>query len=169
MSEKKVVSRDFAIVLGMITIMLSVALLGAITYYTSIISGKNDAITSKDSLISSLNDQVNGLVNMVDLAKSSKWVSSQTVEESASSYVYWTFTADYAGYVSVSMSVSTTTDSYVRVIYSSHGANYDNQVGVVAGGVAVFPILPSASVEIRIGNANLFNGAFETVTITYYY
>ena len=54
MSEKKVVSRNFAIVLGIIAIILLVGLVGAIANYTSIINAKDNTIADKDSQISSL-------------------------------------------------------------------------------------------------------------------
>jgi cell division protein FtsL len=198
-AEKKVVGRTVAIALGIICIILVVGLVGAIANYTSIINGKDDTITTKnsqiadkDNTISSLNSQVSSkdsqisslttqntnlqnqvtdLTNNVNLAKSTVWVNSQTISQTASSYTYWSpaFSASYAGYVSVNVQTSTTTNTYVRVIYYSHGVSYDNQISVGTGGTAVFPILPSSSIDIRVGNTNLFNGATETVTITYHY
>jgi len=197
MGEKKIIGRNVAIALGITCIILAVGLVGAVANYTSIISGKDNTIASKDSKITtkdntisslnlqiaskdsqisslnsqvtSLQNQVNDLTNTVNLAKSTVWVDSEPVNQPASSYVHWTFSASYAGYVSVNVQTSTTTNTYVRVIYSSYGVNYDNQIGVGTGGTAVFPILPASSIEIRVGNTNLFSGASETVSITYYY
>lgn len=183
MSEKKVISRNVAIALGIIAIILSVGLVGAITNYTSIISSKDNIIatqnseisnlenqiTNKDSQIASLQNRVNNLNDIVNLAKSTVWVDSQTVSQPAGSYVYWTVSASYAGYVSVWVQTSTTTNTYVRVIYSAYDVNYDHQIGVGTGGTAVFPLLPCSSIEIRVGNTNLLSGATETVTITYHY
>jgi len=176
MSEKEVVSRTVAIALGIICVILAVGLVGAVANYTSTISGKdntiaslNSQITTKDNTISSLNSQVSDLTNTVNLAKSTVWVNDETANQPASSYTYWRVSANYAGYVSVVVHTSTTTNTYVRVIYSSHGVNYDNQIGVGVGGTAVFPILPASSIETRVGNSNWFNGATETVTITYHY
>jgi len=186
--EKK--SGTVAIALGIICIVLAVGLVGAVVNYTSIISGKdntiatkdsqitdkdntisslNSQITSKDSQISSLQSQVNDLTDITNLAKSTVWASNDAVNQPAGSYVHWTRSASYAGYVSVIVQTSTTTNTYVRVIYSSHGVNYDNQIVVGTGGTAVFPILPASSIEIRVGNSNWFDGASETVSITYYY
>ena len=115
-----------------------------------------------------MNAQVSNLTNIVNLAKSTIWVNSQTISQPANSYTYWNISASYAGYVSVNVQSSTTTNTYVEVVYSSHGVNYDNKIVVGTSGTAVFPILP-ASIEVRVGNTNLINGATETVTITYYY
>jgi hypothetical protein len=54
------------------------------------------------------------------------------------------------------------------VIYSNYGINYNQQISVGSNGIATFPVMPS-SIEVRIGNTDLLNGATETVTITYYY
>jgi len=124
-----------------------------------------------DSEYDSLQNQVNDLNSIINLEKSTVWIDDQTISQPASSYTSWepTFSAPYAGYVSVWVQTSTTDKTYVRVIWSSHGIDFNQQVSVGASGTALFPVLPSSSIEIRVGNTNLFNGATETVTITYYY
>lgn len=199
MSEKKVVGRTVAIALGIVCIILIAGLVGAMEYYTntsnnsgsdyntlnseynSLQSTYNDYVSSHshtdsdyNSLSSqntNLQNQINDLNNIVNLAESAIWVNDETVNQPAGSYTNWTpaFSASYAGYVSVNVHTSTTTKTYVRMIYTSHGVSYDNQIEVGTGGTAIFPILPSSSIDIRIGNTNLLNGATETVTITYYY
>jgi len=232
-SEKKVVSRNVAIALGIIVIFVLAGLVGAIANYTSIINAKDKTIASKDSQIASKNSQISNLQNQVDnltsiisgkdstiaaqysqirslnltleekdsqisslnseitdlqnqvndlnsiinLGKSTVWVDSQTVSQPASSYTYWMVSAGYAGCVSVWVQSSTTSNTYVEVIWSSSGVSesrvwvvsYDNTITVGTSGTAFFPILPSSSIEIRVGNTNLISGATETVTITYYY
>jgi hypothetical protein len=167
--EKKAVGRADAIALGIICIILAVGFVVAVVNYTSIIGGKDNTITSLSSQISSLQSQVNDLVDITSLAKSTVWVSNEAVNQPSGSYDYWARSASYAGYVWVNVQTSTTTNTYVRVIYSSHGVNYDNHIEVGTGGTAVFPILPASNIEIRVGNTNLFNAASETVSITYYY
>jgi len=201
MNEKKVTIRNVAITLGIIYIIFAVVLVGAVANYTSKISGKDNTITTNNSqilaltnqlnqlqawlaenktllrqqiqqlqnTITNLQSQINDLNDIVNLAKSTVWVDSQTVSQPANSYAYWRFSAIYAGYVSVYVQTSTTTNTYVRVIYSSHGVNYDNQIGVGTGRTVVFPVLPSSTIEIRVGNSNWLDGATETVTITLYY
>jgi uncharacterized coiled-coil protein SlyX len=196
--EKKVAGKNVAIALGIICIILAVGLVGAIADYTSIISGKDNTISSlnsqittknntisslnsqiadkdsqiasKDSQISNLQNQVYELNDTLNLAKSTVWVSNEAVNQPAGSYVYWTRSPSYAGYVAVNVQTSTTTNTYVRVIYgpTTYGVSYDNQISVGTGGWATFPIMPT-SIEIRVGNTNLLNGASETVSIYYYY
>lgn len=86
MSEKKVVSRKLAIVLGIICIILAAGLVGVIANYTLIISGKDktitslnaqiinleNQITSKDNTIASLNSQINQLKDL--LTKTQTWL-----------------------------------------------------------------------------------------------
>jgi len=111
---------------------------------------------------------VNKLWSIIDLKESTVWVDRETVSQPAGWYTYWTFNAPYAGYVVVQVHSSTTENTYVRVMWSSHGAYYDHSITVGASGTAVFPVLPG-SIEIRVGNTNLFGGATETVTIIYFY
>jgi hypothetical protein len=169
MSERKVVGRNVAIALGIICMILAVGLVGAVANYTSIISGKENTIASLNSQIANLQNQVNDLNSIINLEKSTVWVDDQTVSQPAGSYTYWTVSASYAGYVSVWVQTSTTDNTYVRVIWSSHGVNYDHSITVGVSGTAVFPILPASGIEIRVGNSNWLSGATETVTITYHY
>ena len=210
-SQKKVVSRNVAIALGIICIILAVGLVGTFAYYTMGInigtstsggwenryndyvathSHSNDEWNAlqyeyknyKDNHLHtnseyvSLQDQVTSLQNQVDdltrtlnLEKTTTWVNDQTVSQVTNWYTSWTGSTNYAGYVSVNVQSSTTSNTYVRVIWSSYGVSYDKQIGVGSGGTAIFPVLPTSNVEIRVGNTNLLNGATETVTITYHY
>ena len=66
MSEKKVVSRNIAIALGIICIILAVSLVGAIADYTSI-------ITTKDYQINQLQTWLSG--NETLLNQTQKWLN----------------------------------------------------------------------------------------------
>ena len=169
MSERKVVGRNVALILGIICVILAVGLIGAVINYTSVINTKDDTIVSLNSQITDYQNQINNLNGIINLEKSTVWVDDQTISQPASSYTYWTFSASYAGYISVLVQTSTTSNTYVRVIWSSYGVNFDQSITVGVSGTAVFPVLPCSSIEIRVGNSNLFNGATETVTITYHY
>ena len=162
LTQKKGFDKGVVIALGIIAIVLLAGLGLAVADYTSIISGK-------DNTISSLNSKVANLTDITNLDKSEAWVNHHEISHKAGYYQYWTFSAIYAGYVSVDINEDNTTTTYVRAIYSAYGVKYDNQMDVVAGGTAVFPILPSSGIEIRIGNTNPLIGANETVTITYHY
>jgi hypothetical protein len=138
------------------------ALQTSFTNYVGNHSYTNEQYTNLQNQVTDLNDTVN-------LAKSIVWVDDETVRQPANSYTSWTFLASHAGYVSVWVQTSDAPNTRVRVIYSSHGVDYDNEIGVGSSGTAVFPILPSSNIEIRVGNHNLVSSATETVTITYHY
>jgi uncharacterized coiled-coil protein SlyX len=147
-----------------------------ITHYESQITSLRNQIADKDNTIASLNSQINQLQSQVDefraivnLEKSETWVSQQTVSQPAGGYYSWKFSASYAGYIVVTVHSSTTSNTYVRVIWSSYGVIYDKTVNVGVGGAAAFPVLPCSRVEIRVGNTNLLSGATQTVSITYRY
>ncbi len=140
--------------------------------YGSVQSSLQQAQSQVSQLQSELNNaqgsssQSNAIAN---LQQSSNWLSDETVDQDRGSYAYYTESANYAGYVSVNIATSTTSNQYVEAIWSSHGVSYDNKITVGTSGTAVFPVLPSSNVQIRIGNTNLLNGATATVTITYTY
>lgn len=122
-----------------------------------------------DSEYNALQDQVSDLTSALNLSKSTVWVNDQTISQPASSYTVWTVSASYAGYVSVWVQSSSVPGTHVKAIYSSHGVSFNQEIVVSAGYTANFPILPSSSIQIEVGNGNLINGATETVTITYHY
>jgi DNA repair exonuclease SbcCD ATPase subunit len=130
---------------------------------------KNADIDSLNSQIASLNSQINDLKSIMNLQKSTIWVNDQTISQQASSYTVWTVSADYAGYVSVHIESSTVAGTHVKVIYSSHGVSFNQELVVNTGDTASFPILPSSNIQVEVGNGNILNGATETVTITYHY
>lgn len=61
MSEKKVVSRNVAIALGITCVIIAAGLVGAVANYMSIINKKDNIIATKDSQIQTLTSQKNQL------------------------------------------------------------------------------------------------------------
>jgi hypothetical protein len=154
-----------AIALGIVCIILAISLVGAVVHYTSMMS-------DKDSTITNLQNQVNDLTNIANLEKSANWAYNQTVSIPPNGYISWNFSANYAGFISVSVlpvsGWSWVTYTYVRVTYTNyHAINYDNQLSSLT--VAHFPILPSSNIQIRLVNTNSQNETTERATITYYY
>ncbi len=109
------------------------------------------------------------LSNITNLTVSTVWLSDQTISQSAGTYTSWTESANYAGYVSITVLSSTTSSTYANVVYSVDGVNYNNPVSVGTNGTACFPVLPSLSITVEVGNGNVVSGATETVTIIYHY
>jgi hypothetical protein len=167
-----------------------------ITEKDNTISSLNNTISSLNNTISSLNNTISSLnrTNQVlqdaisQLSLNQSYLNSQisylgniTILNASAYLVYnqaGSLNADanttvfsdelfYAGYVSVGVQSNSTT-TYVEVIYSSYGVNYDNSVTVGTSGTAVFPVLPG-TVEIRVGNTEAVDSVTATVTATYWY
>jgi DNA-binding transcriptional ArsR family regulator len=169
-TEKKFIRRSVVLGLGILCVVLVIGLIGTVSLYAF--------------QTSSLNSKVSDLTDIANLNKSTVWVNDTTITQTASNYTSWFFIPMYAGYVSVDVLSSTTSNTYVRVIYVFAGVNYDNQITVGVSGTGVFPLvyrytpppqntpllpLLRPPLEIRVGNTNSVGNATETVTITYYY
>jgi hypothetical protein len=165
----KVVSRNVAIGLGIICVILVAGLGGALGYYVTNYSHTNSDYNSLSTQNTNLQNQVNADNTIISLSNSTIWVNDQTVEQGAGSFNTWTETANYAGYVVVSVLSSTVSGTHVEVIYSAYGASFDQTQVVSAGYTAVFPLLPCSDITVGVGNGNILSSATETVTITYYY
>jgi hypothetical protein len=144
-------------------------------YYNSLIYVLNTKVhdtaielTTANNQITSLQNQITALNDIGNLSVSTIWVNNQTISQPAGSYTTWTRSASYAGYVSIQVS-SSTISTYANVTYSSHGVNYNSQTNVDATGIAYFPILPSSSITVAVGNGLMIGNATQTVTVTYYY
>jgi len=164
-TEKKLVSRAVAIALGIVCVVLATALIGVIVGYVLVVD-------EKETFILFLKDEVYELNQTINLNKWDSWIDHHTIINEAGNYTSWTFSASYAGYVTVRIDYANTTSTYVRLIYSTtllHSVKYDHQIDLGGTGEeASFPILPSAAIEVRIGN-NQPVTAVESVTITYCY
>jgi len=197
MEPRKMVSRNVAVALGIICILLiavvayfSIIGTSAQNSYNNLENQNNQLqawldgnetllyqtqtwlsgnVTSLSGNVASLQSQVNNLTNIINLANSTVWLNDQTISQPHGSSTSWTESANYAGYVSIFVLSSTTNYTYARVLYSVYGVNYDNAVNVGASGIVYFPVLPSSSITVEVGNNNAVLGATETVTITYYY
>lgn len=163
---KKMVSRDVAVALGIICVFLMAAL----------------GVAMSEAFYSS--SRVADLTNTLNLGKTEVWVMEINYYQLPNNYTDWAFSMNVSGYVLVSL--VTLDNVYVRVIYNAsvpvgivdgtlfdHGTfynyQYDSQITVNGSGTAVFPVLPSSNIEIRIGNTYTFGGSGETVSIIYYY
>jgi peptidoglycan hydrolase CwlO-like protein len=142
-----------------------------ITNLNNELSSANSQITSANSQITSLQSQNSDLQKIVSLSKSTIKANQLTINQSAGQETtVVTFTADYAGYVYVS-GTSTTSNGYIHVTDSS--SYYPSKLGTTPfyigtnGSVSV-PVLPG-TIRVIFGNDNLFSGATATITVTYYY
>jgi hypothetical protein len=118
--------------------------------------------------IAYLNSQILALNSILYLNESGLLVNHQSINQAAgANTTVYNNVPYFAGYVSIDVQSNSTT-TYVEVIYSSYGVNYDNSVIVGTSGTAAFPVLPG-SVEIRVGNTEAVDSVTATVTATYHY
>lgn len=152
------------------TIQLQVAgLENMLNVANASIASLQTQIGSLDTQISNLESQVSSLEQITSLGANTYEVNDYTISQAAGYYTYWTLNFQYAGYVEVDIQSSTTTNTYAIVKWSADGISYDKSITVGQSGLANFPVLPSSSVTVGVGNSNLISGATETVTVIYFY
>jgi len=176
MSGKKVVSRNIAIILGLVCIILAVGLVAVFAYDNSVIVSKNNELNDKNWNIAGLQGdvtylqaQLSNLNSIIRLEKSDVIVDSQTINQGArSESVVKSMSIPYSGYLHVS-STSTTDNAYFVVQYWFKDQLYSQSGVVGTSGELVFAVLKSDSCTVYVGNKNWVNGATHTITVTYYY
>jgi hypothetical protein len=146
MSEKKVVGRRIAIVLGIICIVLAVALVSVVS-------------------------EAYWLNSIVGLRESQIWEDHNHVGFGSNGETDFDYLAGYAGYVTVQFE-SASSGMYVEVSYDwahvASGLVYSRRVTMESGeGNFTFPILPG-SVRIAVGNLAVSPGS-AVITATYFY
>jgi len=119
-----------------------------------------------------LNSRLDGYFNIISLNVSAYLFQPATqslTQDANSSTVMFQSQLDYAGYIIADVQSSSNT-TYVHVLYSYYGVNYDHNVTVATNGVAYFPVLP-AVVTIRVGNTEPTgsDSVDSTVTAVYHY
>ncbi|QXJ29552.1 Coiled-coil domain protein [Saccharolobus shibatae B12] len=127
-------------------------------------------IASLQSQLQNYQSQLQNYQNIVNLQDSQTIVNNYAINEPASQYYGIPFNAQYAGYVIVNVQSSTTTKTQVYIVENTNNAGQivSQTYSIGSGGVVYFPVLPG-QVTVYIGNSDFFNGASQTVTITYVY
>jgi hypothetical protein len=173
MSEKKTVSRNVAIGLGIVCIMLGASSAGVFAYYSHLFNDKDETISSlntqiaeKDYQIQIKNSQINNLqiqLNEVDsilaLNESEVVYNTSKLEPPFNSGIDLPanftsgFTLGMIGldgdphfgtYVGVALvQVSSDYDTYVTATFTTQGYNFTSQTHVGTNGTAAFVIAPS--------------------------
>ncbi len=131
-------------------------------------TSNNQSVVSK---LLSLQSQLKNATSLADLQNVTDLAYDQNFTQGANSYSQYSFLINFSGCIYVTV-YSSSPDMYVEVswsfssISSFHPINYDNTVTIGTYGIVGFPVLPS-TVQIRVGNTNLANGATGTVYISY--
>ncbi len=122
--------------------------------------------------INDLQGTLKELYNVLYLNASSLLIPSQSFTLDANSTInIWGQTETpliYAGVVTVQVSSSTSSTTFVELSYNSFGVVYDTQIKVGNSGTASFPILPGA-VTISLGNTDTNGTVTGNVAATYVY
>ncbi len=131
------------------------------------VSGLQNEVISLRSNLEGAQAQLSSLEKIVSLSLSSTPANSVTINQSAGQSTQVTsFTAQYAGYIVVS-GTTTTTKGFIRV--SGTFAGYPGYTQDFASGATlVIPVLPG-TVTVHFGNNNALNGASATISVKYYY
>jgi len=137
----------------------------ASTYALQIASLNSQIQGLNDTLTDILSDYQN-LQNIVALQKSGILYDAEANQEANSAKTIWNNNLDYAGYIVVQATSSSST-TYAQVLYTFGEVNFDFNQTLGELGTAVFAVLPSI-VEVRIGNTGA-EANNSTVTATYYY
>jgi len=173
MSGNKVVSRNVAIGIGALCIVLLAAIFGVVFYYTSMLNNKDSQIADLQNDGEFDNSTIDRLTAIVNLTNSTIWADNESINQPAGNtsnpYTSWSYSVSYAGYVVVDILSSSTSNISVELEYSWNGVNYDNITNVGSAGSALFPVLPANNIAVRVINNDFSAGASETVTITYWY
>ena len=140
------------------------------------ISALQDDLDQNASYIETLNEgieymnlQLQSYLNIIFMNVSESLPVEAVSQNASTSTQLFQGGINYAGYIVVSAQ-STSNTTYVQLLYSSYGVDYDHNVTVTTSGTAYFPVLPG-NVEIRVGNTDTYVGDFvnATATATYYY
>lgn len=133
------------------------------------IASLQSQLSSANSQVSSLQSQVSSLQSIVNLSQSKSEAVQTTVNQSRGQVAsVVSFSAQYAGYIVVS-GTSTTTNGYLQVTDSFSNYPYNSTTYAFGTGAQkTIPVLPG-TVTVSFGNTNALNGATATISVTYYY
>ncbi|MEM2889298.1 MAG: hypothetical protein QXR42_07485, partial [Candidatus Bathyarchaeia archaeon] len=97
-----------------------------------------------------LEDEVNFWNDIANLNFNQVLIDHQTVIVSYG-YTYWHWydiQIYYASYITVTLHSTSVSGTYIRVIWSAYGVNFDQTVYLNAGQSASFPLLPCSNLDI---------------------
>ena len=194
---KKTVSRNVVITLGIICIVL-VAL---IAYFTvtgisatnsynnlqnqnkqlqawlvgneTILNQTQTWLTGNETLLNQIRDNNTGLQSILNLNESTVLLNNYTID-GAPYGEGWNYSFNYAGYLLVS--AVSTIGGTIELSYTFQSLNYDSQMDFGGNGTAIFPVLPSSTVELQVAYTGPIPLASDitvplvtTINATYYY
>jgi hypothetical protein len=180
-TEQKMVSRNIALTLGIICIILVAGLVGPLVYYALTHNHSDSEYAALQSQLNDLTDEINGGKQVV--------LVNETVN-TGNNYTAWHFLANLTGSVAITVHPPHYT-TYAQIIWNVpvlFSGDYQSTIQYVhnvsfndLGGYETvsFPVVvlnyfypysnTGTDVEIIVGGINVTNAYSETVAITYYY
>ncbi len=160
-----------------VAVILAIASIGL---YTSHQNQLNDLNSTFDEYVAThqytdaeylaLQDQIRNLTDILTLQEQRVLLNHYDVNQPAGGYNHWAFTdINHTGYFRITIHSSTTAKAYARVVYTFNGTTWELSKTLGTAGAADFPVLPSSSIEVGIGNTNIHDPAAHDVSIVYYY
>jgi hypothetical protein len=182
MSEKKMISRNVAIGLGIVCIILAASLAEAF----SVLNGANQQNTDLQNQNRQLQSWLDGNVTLLNQTQE-KNTDLENIVNLNESEVVWTENNvhylvnldsiqlvlgpyKYAGYLLVE--ISATSDTSIELRYTFQSMNYTSQVNCNMNGTAIFPVLPyplSSVLTVRLYITVPHDAWTANWTWTYYY
>ena len=123
-----------------------------------------------DSEYLALQKQLSNLTDILNLKEQTVLLDHYAVNQPAGGYNHWTFTdINHTGYLTITIHSSTTPKAYARVEYTYKETTWTLSKTLGIAGSADFPVLPSSSIEVGIGNTNIYDPAAHDISIVYNY
>jgi hypothetical protein len=134
-----------------------------------LVANYSDYLNQSYNEIDLLNSQIAVINSILYLNESAALVYDKTIsqQDPNTNTTCWNDMLEFAGYVTVDVQSSSNT-TYVQVVYSTLGVDYDNIITVGTGGTAAFPVL-TGWIEVRVGNTELVDNVNATVNALYVY
>jgi archaellum component FlaF (FlaF/FlaG flagellin family) len=178
MSEKRTVSRNVAIALGITCIVL----IALIAYFTvtgiAAQNSYNNLENKKKQLQASntnLQNQMTNLTDIVNLSKSTVWANDvyENLWDGNPTYntPLYEGNATYAGYIAVQVSTQWPNNT-AEVTYTFQGLSFDDKINFNGNSTATFRIMPSSNIKVYVYTEaiGILTGPLDSyTTITYYY
>ena len=137
------------------------------------ITALNSKINAYSSQVSSLQNQtiadqskLSKLQNILDLTNTTILDNSESITLNTGYVWLWNFSVPYAGYFTIDVISSTSSNTEAAMFWSAEGASYVNVTDVGSSGSVIYPVLPNSETIIIVGDQN-FSAMSATVTIKY--
>jgi hypothetical protein len=139
-----------------------------IAYLNQQLADLNDSLTSANADFATINSEYANLLQIAQMRSSGVMYDSSFTQDPNTVTILYNDAVDYGGFVVV-QAAANATSTYAQVKYTFGNFNFDYNQTLGVSGTAAFPILPTDTVQIVIGNLDQADSNTVTATATYYY